>query len=373
MKHRSAWEDGSWRGLSRLDHDVTADVCVVGLGGSGLTAVEALASAGVDVVGIDAGSVAHGAAGSNGGFLLAGLDESYHDVVTKLGSATAKRLYAMTLGEIDRLETAHPTHVRRTGMLRIAASDNELDDCRLQRNAMLIDGFAVETYEGIEGSGLMFPNDASFNPLIVCRSTATSLLTLPNVRLFEHTPAVRISEGRCEFKGGRVACSRVIVAVDGRLDTVFPELACRVHTVRLQMLATLPVPRVVASRPTYYRWLKDYWQQLPDGRIFLGGQRDLFMDAERTHDEGTSIELQDGLEAFLRGHLGVTEPIERRWAASVGVSSNMFPVVAEPRPGVWAVGAYNTCGNVMGRLCGRAVADRVLGRDNELIDILGET
>ena len=370
MKQRSAWEDGSWCGFQRLEHDVTADVCVVGLGGSGLAAIEALAPAGVDVVGIDAGCVAHGAAGSNGGFLIAGLDEPYHKVIKELGSSDAKLLYGLTLREIDRLIEVYPTYVRRTGTLRIAPSSDELEDCRLQRNAMLIDGFAVETYEGQEGKGLLFPNDASFNPLAVCRSSAKMLSAMKNVRLFEHTSATAISEGRVEFNGGRVACSRVIVASDGGLARIFPELSYRVHTVRLQMLSTAPVARVIAQRPTYYRWLKDYWQQLPDGRVFLGGQRDLFVDAERTQDECTTVELQAGLEAFLRGHLGVNEPVEARWAASVGMSSDMLPVVAQPRPNVWAVGAYNTLGNVMGRLCGRAAADVLLGRDNTLFDIV---
>ena len=36
------WDDGSWEALPRLEGDVTADVCVVGLGGSGLTAVQGL-------------------------------------------------------------------------------------------------------------------------------------------------------------------------------------------------------------------------------------------------------------------------------------------------------------------------------------------
>lgn len=369
-RHRSAWGDGTWRGLPSLLGDVTADVCVVGLGGSGLAAVEALASADVDVVGIDAGQVAEGAAGSNGGFLLAGLAQPYHDAVAAYGSDTAKRMYTMTLGEVGRITAAHSKHVRCVGSLRIAASDEEVDDCRLQRNAMLIDGLAVETYQGPEGEGLFFPGDAAYDPLAVCQATAASLSNLPNVRLFEHTPATSISEGRVEFVGGRIACSRVIVAVDGHLDRLLPELSGRVHTVRLQMLSTVPIRRTVTPRPVYYRWGYDFWQQLPDGRIFLGGRRDRFMDAERTHDEGTSVELQDDLDVLLSGHLGVMELVERRWAASVGISSDGLPVVAQPRPSVWAVGGYNATGNLVGRLCGRAVADNILGRDNEVFDIL---
>ena len=43
-----------------------AQVCVVGLGGSGLAALEELRTRGVEVVGVDAVAVGAGAAGRNG-------------------------------------------------------------------------------------------------------------------------------------------------------------------------------------------------------------------------------------------------------------------------------------------------------------------
>src|SRR5689334_9203836 len=83
----AVWEDAPGLDLPTLGGEVEADVCVVGLGGSGLAAVRALTAAGRRVVGIDAGEVACGAAGRNGGFLLAGLYEFHHDAVAKIGRA----------------------------------------------------------------------------------------------------------------------------------------------------------------------------------------------------------------------------------------------------------------------------------------------
>ena len=60
-------------------------MCVIGLGASGLTALIELANSGHDVCGIDAVDVGAGAAGRNGGFLLAGDAEFYHDSVKKFG------------------------------------------------------------------------------------------------------------------------------------------------------------------------------------------------------------------------------------------------------------------------------------------------
>ena len=77
----------------KLQGDISCDVCVVGLGGSGLTAVSELVNMGFKVVGIDAKDVGAGAAGRNGGFLLAGLSEFYHDAVRKFGAEFTLSIY----------------------------------------------------------------------------------------------------------------------------------------------------------------------------------------------------------------------------------------------------------------------------------------
>src|SRR5690625_7596450 len=62
-----AWADvlPPWTEPPPLEGDVTADVCVIGLGGTGLRAVTELRRHGLDTVGLDAGTVAGGAAGRN--------------------------------------------------------------------------------------------------------------------------------------------------------------------------------------------------------------------------------------------------------------------------------------------------------------------
>src|SRR6476661_4102255 len=102
---KSAWDDSPWRELPPLETHAEADVCVVGLGGSGLVCVNELLALGKTVIGIDAGTVGGGAAGRNGGFLLAGAASFYHDLVEQLGRDKARELYGLTLEEIDRIES----------------------------------------------------------------------------------------------------------------------------------------------------------------------------------------------------------------------------------------------------------------------------
>jgi glycine/D-amino acid oxidase-like deaminating enzyme len=130
----------------------------------------------------------------------------------------------------------------------------------------------------------------------------------------------------------------VIVAVDGRLERLVPALAGRVRTARLQMVATAPLPEIRFPRPCSTRYGYEWWQQLPDRRIALGGFRDRAGEAAWTHDAAPCDAVQGMIEEFLRGTLGVHEPITHRWAASVSYTEDGLPVLAEVEPGVWAVG-----------------------------------
>src|SRR5581483_7334628 len=168
----SVWTHGHSLNLPTLSGDVSADVCVIGLGGSGLSCMHALLDAGKRVIGIDAGEVAAGAAGRNGGFLLGGLAMFHHDAVERLGARMATAIYEETLNEIDRIAEETPDAVRRTGSLRIAVDDAELEDCARQATAMESAGLPVELYDGREGRGLLFPRDASFDPALRCELLA---------------------------------------------------------------------------------------------------------------------------------------------------------------------------------------------------------
>lgn len=86
------------------------DVCVVGLGASGLAAILELLK--IDcklrVIGIDAKDVASCAAGQNGGMLLAGLDSEHHDNVARRGRKVAAELYKETVDELLSIFSEYP-------------------------------------------------------------------------------------------------------------------------------------------------------------------------------------------------------------------------------------------------------------------------
>jgi gamma-glutamylputrescine oxidase len=362
------WDDHAWDALPSLETDASCDVCVIGLGGSGLSAVLEALRLGSSVIGIDAVGVGAGAAGRNGGFLLAGLAKFYHDTVAQLGRARAARVYALTLEEIERFIALTPNAVRRVGSLRIASSSDELEDCHAHLQALRADGFAAEEYSGLEGTGILMPTDGVMNPLVRVRALAQKALQR-GAKLFEQTRAFEIEPSLVRTAQGQIRAKHIIVAVDGKLEVIFPELAPRVRTTRLQMLGTAPTePRF--TRAVYARWGYEYWQQLPDGCITIGGFRDQFKAQEWTLDNAPSDALQAHLEHYLRQDLGIDAPITHRWAASVSYTADSVPIFEQIRPGVWALGAYNGTGNVIGAMLGRAAVQMALESHSSTRDAL---
>ncbi len=350
------WDtEPSWQSPSPLSGDTSCDVCVVGLGGSGLVAVRELQASGLDVIGIDAADVGAGAAGRNGGFLLAGIADFHHDAVRFLGPEVAVGLYRRTLAELDAIFSEFPECTRRTGSLRIASSVEELADCRLQFEQMRRDELPVEWYSGPEGDGLLVPSDGVMHPLTRVRAMARRAIA-DGARLFSGTMATDVSGTCVQTNRGAISCRRVIVAVDGRLEVLLPELAPRVRTARLQMLATAPARDVSIARPVYWRFGYEYWQQLADGSVAVGGFRDMEAEAEWTFDATPTPAIQQRLDLFVREHIGTAAPVTHRWAASVSYSESGAPICEEVRRGVFAIGAYSGTGNVVGALCARDAA-----------------
>jgi gamma-glutamylputrescine oxidase len=369
-RHTVGWDQApevsGWAGLPPLAGDVRADACVVGLGASGLAAVTDLVARGLRVVGVDAGRVAAGAAGRNGGFLLGGPAAYLHSAIELWGVEAAVGLYRQTLDELAALaDTLGSGVVRRVGSIRLAglpgepaspaeAADRarELADCRAHSDALRHHGIAVEDYLGPLGQGLFLPDDAATNP--AARAIALARRLAPRAALHERTAVREVAAGRVDTERGTVSADVVIVAVDGRLDVLVPQLAGRVRTARLQMLATAPVALGRLPCPVYGRWGYDYAQQSADGGLFVGGGRDLFAEAEWTTDAEPTPPVQDYIEGVASRMAGGPVAVTHRWAASVGFTPDGRPLCTPVADGVVAVGGYNGTGNLVGPIAARA-------------------
>jgi glycine/D-amino acid oxidase-like deaminating enzyme len=129
------------------------------------------------------------------------------------------------------------------------------------------------------------------------------------------------------------------------------------------MVATAGAAPPVLPLPVSWRWTYEYAQQLPDGRILIGGFSDV--DGERSYtdrDVGDAT-IHTRIEADLRERLGVEAPIGHRWVGLVGFTEDRLPRVgAVPgEDGLFALGGYSGSGNLNGWVAGGIVAGLIAG------------
>ena len=140
---------------------------------------------------------------------------------------------------------------------------------------------------------------------------------------------------------------------------------------RGQVLTTEPLEERLFDYPHYARHGFDYWQQLTDGRIVLGGFRDFSILTEMTDEETTTEPIQHALDAFLVELLGRMPEVTHRWAGIFGLTQDLLPLVgAVPgSPGTWVAAGYSGHGNVLGFMCGELIAAAVLGAQDPLLEL----
>jgi glycine/D-amino acid oxidase-like deaminating enzyme len=268
-------------------------------------------------------------------------------------------LWRLTERALDRLELLAGDAFRRVGSLRLAANEAELETLARECELLRADGFELEWLESLPApldrlyaGGLLNPRDGALQPARWVR------------RLAQHAVAAgaELVEGQSAVLD-ELEAPNVVVAVDGSTAAVLPELAEHVRPIRGQMLATAPLERVVYARPHYARDGYDYWQQLPDGRLVIGGKRDASFETEATAVEETSEAVQRQLETLVVELLGELPEITHRWAGVWGETADRLPLVGRVpgRENVWVAGGYSGHGNVLGLACGELVARAVAG------------
>jgi glycine/D-amino acid oxidase-like deaminating enzyme len=343
------------------------DVAIVGAGITGCACALALAHAGLRVRVHDARGIAEGASGRNGGFALRGGAARYDVARETYGSERARELWLRTEAALDRLESLAGESFRRTGSLRLAADVEERVEIRAEYEALREDGFAAEWRDDLphlrpDFRGAIFhPGDGSLQPARFVHRLAASAGEA-GVAFVEHHRVESLDALDAE---------QIVIATDGSGRGLLPELDDTLWPARGQVIATEPLSELRFDCPHYARQGFDYWQQLPDRRIVLGGFRDFSILTEMTDEETTTSSIQEALDAFLAELLGYMPQITHRWAGIFGLTQDLLPLVGRVpgHDGVWVAAGYSGHGNVLGFMCGELAAAAIKGGDDPLLEL----
>jgi gamma-glutamylputrescine oxidase len=355
----SFWLDEPREPLPRTGAGGRPDVVVIGGGVTGCSCALTLAQRGVRVRLHEAREIAGSASGRNGGFALRGGSRPYDAMRSQLGPERARTLWELSERALERLSELAGDAFRRTGSLRLAADEAERIALRAEFEALERDGFAVEWVDMLDGplagayhGAIFHPGDGALQPARWVRRLARRAAEA-GADIVEHERA----------RLGEVDADAVVVAADGLIAHVVPELTGVVRPTRGQVLLTEPLDRTLFVQPHYARNGYDYWQQLPDRRLLIGGSRDASLEDEYTDVETTTDVVQARIEQLAARLLGRAPNVTHRWAGIWGTTTDGLPLVGRlpDNESLWVAGGYSGHGNVLGLACGDLVARAILG------------
>lgn len=162
--------------------------------------------------------------------------------------------------------------------------------------------------------------------------------------------------------GASLRSSRVLVATNGYTARLLPAL--NIRPARAQVLLTEPVPGLRVSGCHHLEEGYYYFRDL-DGRILLGGGRNLDFEGETTDREGTTEHIQQALEDLLRDVIlpGRDVAIALRWSGIMGFGPSKRPFVGRVTPHIHAAVGMGGMGVAIGMELGRQAAGLVWAGD----------
>lgn len=371
-----------------LRGEVTADVAVVGGGYTGLSTALALAERGRKVVVVEAERIGWGASGRNGGQLHTGQRKDQDALEASLGKAKARALWDVAEAAKANLKGLIARHAIdcdwRPGLIyaqhkpRNLAADHAYAE-RLARDydyphvAVLgRDELAAAIGTGVYSGGFRDADAGHLHPLNLALGIARAA-EAAGATFHEASPVTRIGTAGgkqvVETAAGRVTASDVVLAGNGYLEGIEPEVEARVMPINNYILATEPLgeraKRIIPGWECVAdsRFVIYYWRLSADGRMLFGG------------GESYTRAFPADIKGFVRKHLLAIYPdladarIDYAWGGTLAVTPSRLPFIRRLRPGVYAACGYSGQGVALANFAGRMIADMLAG-DTERFDLM---
>jgi glycine/D-amino acid oxidase-like deaminating enzyme len=374
-----------------LQENVDADVVLVGGGYTSLVTAYFLKRLlpDIELVLLEANSVGFGGSGRNAGMVL---HEAHFERVRELGSKAVRFTYDQTVAVVDLIEQIareanFDCELERVGYMDVAlypAHQRIIDETwkEYRELGIQLERLGQEEVQAAIRSrrftgALRFPNAAVIHPGKYVAGLKKAAKE-SGVRIFEQTPAMKIREGtdvEVLTPEGRVRSRKAILGLNAYMP------ASRIGVVRDRAVSLLSF--IILTEPLS----DDLWKELGwEGRegwvdlrrlhnyVRVTGKRILFGGRVLYHFGVESPQQSEAIYDRLHRELLKTFPclegvsISHRWCGPVAVTWRRTPLVGKSGNIHYALG-YTGMGVSLGTLCGRVMADLVLGDDrrwNEL-------
>ena len=375
-----------------LSGDVQADVCIIGAGLAGLSTAWELVSRGKSVVLLDAGRVAWGASGRNGGFVLQGWSEGVSAIEQRCGKPTAAALFKLSLEGVDIVRDTIagqqlPGCAITSGKMSVVRYEDG-DNLQRLRDKMAadfdfhleyLDRQAVRAKLKTERyfQGLRDTHGFHFHPLNYCLGLA-GLIERGGGRIHEHSPMVRVDsrDGRHRVftDQASVDCGNVVYCCGGyggpefgKLRRAFLPIAT--YAVLTEHLGARLADAVATTDAVGdNRRASDYYRIVDGDRLLWGGR----ITTHNLQDEKRLGQLltDDILDVYpqLRGI-----KIDKAWSGLMGYARHKMPHIGPLGKGLWTCTSFGGHGMNTAPIGGRVIAEAICGETDRyrLFDAYG--
>jgi len=368
--------------LPRLSESLSCDVCIIGGGFTGLSAALTLASAGIDVVLLDAHRIGWGASGRNGGQLGSGQRVDQDELEKKYGSDHARALW--DLAQVSK-QNVHDL-IKQYGI-----------DCDYRSGIMHVDHkrrFTRETAEYVDKlnteydydkisfvdrdalrqrlasdryySGSVDTGAGHLHPLKLAAGLARASIER-GVRIFENSEVTNYSESPehvfVKTSTGDVKARQLLLACNGYLGKLSAEVAASVMPINNYIIATEKLePSLAASlirdnmAVADSKFVVNYFRVSHDNRLLFGGR------------ESYGYRFPANIKAFVRSAMLDVYPqleecgIDYGWGGTLAITMNRMPHIKQLTSKVISSSGYSGHGVGMATLAGKLCGEALVGK-----------
>ncbi|MBP5060280.1 NAD(P)/FAD-dependent oxidoreductase [Pseudomonas chlororaphis] len=373
-----------------LSADLSADVCVIGGGFTGVNTAIELAQRGLSVILLEARRIGWGASGRNGGQLIRGIGHDVGGFARYVGAEGVRYLEQAGIDSVALVGQRVREHSidcdLRWGFCELANTPAQFAAFQAEQEHLATLGYVHETrlvapqdmaqvvassqYAG----GLVDMGSGHLHPLNLVLGEAALAQSL-GVRIFEQSPVLELIHGdsvqvRCA--SGTVRAGSLVLACNAHLDDLEPRLSGKVLPAGSYIIATEPLAPALAAEliPLNLALCDqkvglDYYRLSADRRLLFGGA---------CHYSGRD---PADIGAYMRPKLLKVFPqladagIDYQWGGKIGITANRFPQVGRLRqyPNVYYAQGYSGHGVNVTHWTARLLAEAIHAGHSRGLDI----
>jgi glycine/D-amino acid oxidase-like deaminating enzyme len=363
-----------------LSADLSADVCVIGGGFTGVNTAIELAQRGLSVILLEARRIGWGASGRNGGQLIRGIGHDVSGFARHVGEEGVRYLQRAGIESVALVGERIREHAidcdLRWGFCELANTPAQFAAFKGEQDSLAALGYVPETRliaaqdmaqvvgSQVYAGGLVDMGSGHLHPLNLVLGEARVAEAL-GVRIFEHTPVLELIHGetvQVRSASGTVRAASLVLACNAHLEELEPRLSGKVLPAGSYIIATESLSDEMANQliPQNLALCDqkvglDYYRLSADRRLLFGGA---------CHYSGRD---PVDIAAYMRPKMLKVFPqladtaIEFQWGGKIGITANRFPQVGrlQQYPNVFYAQGYSGHGLNVTHWCARLLAEAI--------------